>query len=111
MSLPRRFLSYQNFELAFTRLVRSGNKEYKQFYRHFFSSYNLALEHNLHDLIKEIRQGTFKPDQVTIVYQPKKSGVYAPSLFYLFATSSSITLWRISWPKTLRQFKTVTHAK
>ena len=78
MALPRRFLSYQNFELAFIRFVRSGNKEYKQFYRHLFSSYNLALEHNLRDLISEIRQGTFKPDEVTIVYQPKKSGVLRP---------------------------------
>jgi len=34
MNLPRDFLRYENFELAFTRIVRGGNKEYKTFYRH-----------------------------------------------------------------------------
>ena len=78
MPLPRRFLSPHNFDLAFARLVRSGNKEYKQFYRHLFPSYNLALAENLKDLIEDIRQGTFKPDPVTIIYQPKKSGILRP---------------------------------
>jgi Reverse transcriptase (RNA-dependent DNA polymerase) len=78
MPLPRRFLSLHNFDLAFTRLVRSGNKEYKQFYRHLFPSYNLALAENLKDLIEDIRRGTFRPDPVTIIYQPKKSGILRP---------------------------------
>lgn len=78
MALPRRFLSFHNFDLAFTRLIRSGNKEYKQFYRHLFPSYNLALAENLKDLIEDIRRGTFKPDAVTIIYQPKKSGILRP---------------------------------
>ena len=78
MALPRRFLSYHNFELAFTRLVRSGNKEYKQFYRHLFASYNLALRENLTDLMEDIKRGTYKPDPVTIIFQPKKSGVLRP---------------------------------
>jgi hypothetical protein len=50
MPLPRPFTSYHNFELAFTRLIRGGNKEYKQHYRHLFPSYNLALKENLTDL-------------------------------------------------------------
>jgi retron-type reverse transcriptase len=78
MPLPRHLVSYQNFELAFTRLIRSGNKEYKQHYRHLFPSYNLALKENLIDLIEEIRGGTFQPDNVTIIFQPKKSGVLRP---------------------------------
>ena len=78
MALPRPFLSYGNFELAFTRLVRSGNKEYKQFYRYLFPSYNLALRENLTDLIEDIKRGSYKPDPVTIIFQPKKSGVLRP---------------------------------
>ena len=78
MALPRRFLSFHNFELAFTRIVRSGNKDYKQFYRHLFPSYHLALAENLRDLISDIRRGTFQPDKITIIYQPKKSGILVP---------------------------------
>ena len=47
MALPQQFVSYRNFELAFTRLIRAGNKEYKQFYRHLLPSYSLALNENL----------------------------------------------------------------
>jgi len=78
MPLPRRFLSLQNFDLAFARVVRSGNKEYKEFYRHLLPSYNLALVENLEDVLEEIRTGTFNPDPVTIIYQPKKSGILRP---------------------------------
>jgi hypothetical protein len=78
MDLPRDFLSYNNFDLAFDRIVRGGNKEYKQYYRHLFPSYNLALKENLNDLIGDLRRGTFKPEKPTVVYQPKKSGVLRP---------------------------------
>jgi len=78
MNLPKSFLSLANFELAFRRIVRGGNKEYKQFYRHLFASYSLALEENLLDLIDDLRRGRFEPDTRTLVYQPKKSGVLRP---------------------------------
>jgi len=78
MELPRDFLRYDNFELAFTRIVRGGNKEYKAFYRHLFPSFNLALRENLKDLIEELRRGTFEPEKPTVVYQPKKSGILRP---------------------------------
>src|SRR4051812_48050470 len=78
MDLPRDFLSSENFELAFTRVVRGGNKEYKAFYRHLFPSFNLALQENLKDLIEELRRGTFEPERPTVVYQPKKSGILRP---------------------------------
>jgi hypothetical protein len=78
MDLPRDFLRYDNFELAFTRVVRGGNEEYKTFYRHLFPSFNLALRENLKDLIEELRRGTFEPERPTVVYQPKKSGILRP---------------------------------
>lgn len=78
MELPRDFLRYENFELAFTRIVRGGNKEYKSLYRHLFSSFNLALRENLTDLIDDIRRGTYEPEKPTVVYQPKKSGILRP---------------------------------
>jgi hypothetical protein len=78
MDLPRDFLRYANFELAFTRIVRGGNKEYKSLYRHLFSSFNLALAENCGDLIDDLRRGTYAPEKPTIVYQPKKSGILRP---------------------------------
>jgi len=78
MDLPRAFLRYENFDLAFTRIVRGGNKEYKQFYRHLFPSYYLALRANLLDLIEDLKRGTYEPERPTVVYQPKKSGVLRP---------------------------------
>jgi hypothetical protein len=78
MALPQQFLSYHNFELAFTRLVRAGNKEYKQFYRHLFPSYSLALNENLSDLVKDIRSGAYHPGKPTVIFQPRKNGVLHP---------------------------------
>jgi Reverse transcriptase (RNA-dependent DNA polymerase) len=78
MDLPRDFLSHQNFDLAFTRIVRAGNKEYKTFYRHLFPSFNLALPGSLKDVIEELKRGTFDPEKPTVVYQPKKSGILRP---------------------------------
>ena len=78
MDLPRAFLRYDNFDLAFTRVVRGGNKEYKQFHRHLFPSYYLALRENLLDLIEDLKRGTYEPERPIVVYQPKKSGVLRP---------------------------------
>ncbi len=78
MNLPNDFLHYKNFELAFARIVRGGNKEYKAFYRHLFSSFNLALKNNLTDLIHDLRRGTYEPETPTVVYQPKRSGILRP---------------------------------
>jgi hypothetical protein len=78
MSYPRAFLRLDNFQLAFTRIVRAGNKEYKQFYRHLFPSYGLSVEQNLNDLISRLKNGSYSPGSPTVVYQPKKSGVLRP---------------------------------
>jgi len=78
MDLPRDFLRYSNFELAFARVVRGTNKDYKTFYRHLFPSYNLALRENLLDLVDDLKRGAFTPDRPTVVFQPKKSGILRP---------------------------------
>lgn len=78
MALPQQFLSYSNFELAFTRVVRFSHKEYKQFYRHLFSSYNLALKENLGDRIKDIKSGIYRPGKPTVIFQPKESTILHP---------------------------------
>jgi len=78
MGYPRKFTKYRNFEIAFLQIMRGGNKEYKNFYRHLFSSYNLALKENINDLIQDIKKGTFKPTKATVVFLPKKTGILRP---------------------------------
>lgn len=78
MAFPHRFTSISNFELAFARIVRGQNKEYKTFFRHLYPSYELSLRDNLEDLIDDIKHGRYEPSRATCVYQPKKSGVLRP---------------------------------
>jgi hypothetical protein len=78
MDLPRGFVSLRNFELAYTRVLRGVNKDYKQFYSHLFPSYTIALRENLVDLIDDVRRGTYKPSPATVIFQPKRTGVLRP---------------------------------
>lgn len=78
MAFPHNFISMANFELAFTRVVRGQNKEYKNLFRHLFPSYQLGLRENLQDLISDIKTGRYQPSPATVVFQPKKSGILRP---------------------------------
>jgi hypothetical protein len=78
MAFPHNFISIANFRLAFTRVVRGQNKEYKNLFRHLFPSYQLGLQENLQDLINDIKQERYEPSPATVVFQPKKSGILRP---------------------------------
>src|SRR5258708_2972037 len=78
MRLPSKFLSYQNFALAYARIVRGSNKDYKRFYKHQFPSYGLSYKENLLEIIDEIKLGTYEPNAPEVVFQPKKSGILRP---------------------------------
>lgn len=78
MALPPKFTNLANFELAFERLVRGQNRDYKAFTRHLYASYQLSRRENLEDLINDIKAGRYLPSAATSVYQPKKSGVLRP---------------------------------
>ena len=78
MAYPTRFTSLRNFELAFQRIVRGQNKEYKNFFRHLLPTYQLGLRDNLLDLIDDIKRGAFEPSPATCVFSPKASGVLRP---------------------------------
>jgi len=78
MGYPKAFITPNNFKLAFERIVRSGNQEYKQFYRPLLRSYALALDNNVAELVHLIRTDRYRPSRSQIVYQPKKSGVLRP---------------------------------
>src|SRR5438094_937810 len=78
MALPRSFLHPNNFNLAFWRIVTSSKSDYKNLYRHVFKSYSISLADNLDFLITDVRRGSYKPGEPTIVFHPKKSGVLRP---------------------------------
>jgi hypothetical protein len=78
MGLWSSFLSLGNFQLAFERIERGGNRDYKRFFRHLFPGYRLALDLNLKDLISKIRRRRYHPETPIRIHQPKKSGVLRP---------------------------------
>jgi len=84
MPLPRSFLNLNNFTLAFWRIVKSVKLDYKQYYRHMFSSYSMSLTDNLKYLINDIRRGVYSPETPTIIFHPKKSGVLRPLTLLTF---------------------------
>ena len=78
MGYSQRFISLSNFELAFDRIVRGQNKDYKAFFQHLFPSYQVGLKDNLQDLISDIKRGRYNPSPPSVVFQPKKTGVLRP---------------------------------
>lgn len=78
MYLPAKFINIANFRLAYLRIIRGGNKEYKNFYRHLFPSFSVGLEENLINIISELKTEQYQPSKPIRVYQPKKSGILRP---------------------------------
>jgi hypothetical protein len=74
----RAFLAKRNFDLAFTRLLTGSNGQYKDYFRHLYSTYDLSRTANLEHLIADIRSGKYSPSTPTMVYMPKSSGVLRP---------------------------------
>ena len=78
MALPNALTRTINLELAFDRVVRGTNRDYKHYSRYLYPSYSLALPTLLGGLSEELRRGTYRPSPATLVYQPKKTGVLRP---------------------------------
>src|SRR5512132_1840854 len=78
MALPAKLVSIDNLELAFDRVIRAQNRDYKTYFRHLYPSYQLALYENLQDLASELKTGRYEPSQATCIFQPKKSGILRP---------------------------------
>ena len=75
---PKEFLNHQNFHLAWERIRRASNVQYKQFFSHLYPSYQFAHSAILADLISDLRRGTYQPSPATTVYFPKVSRVLRP---------------------------------
>jgi retron-type reverse transcriptase len=75
---PKEFLSYQNFQLAWERIRRGSNVQYKRFFSHLYPSYQFAHPAVLFEVIAELRRGTYQPSPATTIYFPKVSRVLRP---------------------------------
>jgi hypothetical protein len=78
MAYSTQFVSEANFELAFQRLVRGQNREYKSFFRHLYPSFQLGLSENIQDLTESLKRGRDQPSEAICVYSPKQNGVLRP---------------------------------
>jgi hypothetical protein len=78
MALPTTLTSVANLRLAFQRIVRGANRDYKQYIRHLLPGYKLSLDANLGELSSDLRNGRYHPEEACRVYQPKKSGILRP---------------------------------
>ena len=78
MPFPQDFLNLANFQLAWERMVRGSNAQYKRFYSHLVPSYNIASDTNLKDLISKLRKGLYQPSSAVTVYIPKPTRVLRP---------------------------------
>lgn len=78
MALPRSFVGAANFRMAFDRILRGSNRDYKRFYRHLLPTYGVAIEDVARDLSAVISRGEYEPATPTLVFVPKPSGVLRP---------------------------------
>ena len=78
MAFPTGFTAFANFQLAFERVVRGQNRDYKAFSRHLYESYQLAVAENVAAIVDAVRTGTYEPSAAACIYQPKKSGILRP---------------------------------
>jgi hypothetical protein len=85
VALPRAFIHKSNFELAFHRLFRGSNKDFKRYYRHLFAGYSLGIGDVAADLSRRISGGEYEPAAPTLVFQPKTSGILRPLALLTFA--------------------------
>jgi Reverse transcriptase (RNA-dependent DNA polymerase) len=72
------FLSLGNFQLAWERILRGSNVQYKRYFTHLFPSYQFASQTILRDLVARIRQGHYSPSKSNTVYIPKPTRILRP---------------------------------
>jgi len=73
-----KFLSKENFVLAWRRVSTGTNVYYKRFFRNVFLAYEVALEENIANLIDRIKGKSYLPREPEKVFLPKASGLQRP---------------------------------
>lgn len=78
MGLYERFLTKENFELAYSRIKHAPNNAYKYFYKKDVEVFGLFLGQNINQLISEIESHKYEPQPVCRYYIPKKNYLTRP---------------------------------
>ena len=90
--LYKKFLSRENFELSYSRVIHWQNNGYKDFYKTDMKAFSLFLSNNLDQLISEIKESKFEPHNGCVYYIPKKKLFITSNYtleFYRFISISS----------------------
>lgn len=74
----RRAFSIDNLKRAWLWTHTNPDARYKNYFRHIYKAYSLAVDKNLEDLSIRLRNNTYKPNHSTKLYLPKKSGIFRP---------------------------------
>lgn len=72
------FLCYDNFKLAFERLLRRKGDEYKNFYYDDFRILKFGIDENLKQLISDIKENIYRPQSPIKYYLPKHNNLVRP---------------------------------
>ncbi|GHA51518.1 hypothetical protein GCM10007103_35010 [Salinimicrobium marinum] len=78
MNQYSRFLSLENFEIAFYRLKTAQRNLYKTIYYPDLKIFETFLESNLRTLINQIESSTYSPEKSNKLFIPKKNELVRP---------------------------------
>lgn len=78
LSHYEKFLSIENFQLAFVRLSTASRNFYKTIYYEDLKIFELFLQENLRSVINLVRQGIYTPEQCHKIFVPKKDYFVRP---------------------------------
>lgn len=73
-----KFVSRDNFILAYTRLKTIKRNEYKDFFYKDFLAFETYLQDNISELIYSIKEGIYTPTKCYKYYMPKKKNLARP---------------------------------
>ncbi|WP_196599888.1 reverse transcriptase domain-containing protein [Pectinatus frisingensis] len=81
----KKFLSIDNFKLAYIRLKTIKRNSYKNFFYEDFKVFEYDFEINIKQLCMDVKNGIYKPQSVNIYYIPKNNALVRPiTLLSLF---------------------------
>lgn len=78
MTQDEKFLSEDNFRLAFLRLQTAPRNLYKSIYYEDLKIFELFLDENIKSVINQIRQKTYRPEKCHKIFIPKKDNLVRP---------------------------------
>ena len=73
-----KFLSYENFELAYQRLKTAPRNLYKSIYYEDLKNFSLFKDDYIENIIKNIKDEIYSPDKCYKIFIPKKGNFVRP---------------------------------